>query len=427
MKTTTARLRPLSATATAATQPTPTPVPTPTPTRTRSTASISIQTVCPAFAHGHAVCARHHHSVQLTSPFTCNTIKKHRQCPTSITRAALSTHLFRAAAAAATLSFANLISPISTASFTASAQLDTQIPALDAPHYVVSGTSGTLSSSEGAPLRVNATPSSVVGVSKSSIHDYRSSSSSSLSSTSPAATATAATIHSSADSAAKGEFMLAMRLITAVMMGVMLGVERSATSLRLGIRSITVISLSSAIFSLFLTYSELLFMPTTQSVGGYSQLAFGIASNMTPVATALMLACVSSVLVYVVMRVKCFYYKQKHFGAKQKISSNVSLVKSMSAVIGLSVGMGVACGAGLGLMTAGFYLGGVAVMRSDHTAQHQQHAKSISKGSPTTTTSQRKSHLEQQLKSSNDATGEEDEHSREDMSNTRRPAVDSLL
>lgn len=392
-------------------------------TLTRGVAS----TASAAFT-AHTALPSRHQSTLRPSSFTCNTLKRQRSQPTSITRAALSTGFFRAAAAAATISFTSLIYPAQSYATVASPNLNSPSTAFSSDpnhHYVVSGSPST---SNEAPLRVNASPSSVVGVSKSSIHDYRSAS---LDPISIGAAVTSTNLPQT-DESAKGEMMLAARLITAVMMGVMLGVERSATALNLGIRSITVISLSSAIFSLFLTYSDHLF-PTSVSTVGYSTLAFGIASQMTPVATALLLACVTSIAVYVVMRVKYFYYNQKHFGANQKISSNLSLFKSMSAVVGLSVGMGVACGAGLGLMTAGFYLGGVAVMRSD-TAVQQHHAKSMST-SPAGRRAQQLDDMrtEASFNSPNrvydQKTGNHDDHDqmRGDLPNSRRPPVDSVL
>lgn len=136
---------------------------------------------------------------------------------------------------------------------------------------------------------------------------------------------------------ARREFVLASRLVTAVLLGVMLGVERRATRLNLGVRSVTLISLTSSMVWVMATAGESagLFAPVL--VGGPC-VAVGGAGIVAGL---------------------CTYAATK---VRRRSTRNAG---GMSALVGLCLAMGGACGAGLSLLTVGCYLAAVGVLRGD--------------------------------------------------------------
>lgn len=165
--------------------------------------------------------------------------------------------------------------------------------------------------------------------------------------------------HSVADADdARSEFMLAARLITAAMMGVMLGVERRATKLYLSVRSVTVLSVVAALTTVLV--STLSSFPTLTDPASVHQHSSHHASQWstsipflhlftTPAVAALSVATLTALMVYATARA---------------VAPNKEKIASMSAAVASAVGMGVASGAACPLLTAAFYLIGVAVMRS---------------------------------------------------------------
>lgn len=313
---------------------------------------------------------------------------------------ALSADVFRAAAAAATITFANVVYPTRDLNQSVNAQFQQQ-------EYSQQILQQRAANTTHSAHNTVSTVVAVTGVGKSSLHDYRSSRSSSkvasnststqqqfnsqstsISKTQIASTTmTNTTSTASSQSAAvpvtdpQREFMLATRLTTAVMMGVMLGVERRATTLNLGVRSVTVISVTSALLAVVGTCCESLLpattiastTSTTASSAMNAGLAFVIANGIAPAATVVALAALSGMCVFIGVRMRTRTRSRLH-------RRSVPFARSMSAVVGLVVGMGVACGAGLGLMTAGFYLGGVAVMRGERTTLRTASASASASG-----------------------------------------------
>lgn len=187
---------------------------------------------------------------------------------------------------------------------------------------------------------------------------------------------------------ARCEFLLAARLVTAVMMGVMLGVERRATMLNLGVRSLTVISVTAALATVISTnctanihqpavdISRIILTTLNSSNNRYA-----VAPALVPASATVILAAATSAAVFCVSRT-ILQRRHKSYNKAEKHDlehDNLAVLPSMSAAVGLDVGMGVACGAGLGLMAAGFYLAAVAAMRSgDHAVDHRiDHADTI--------------------------------------------------
>lgn len=138
------------------------------------------------------------------------------------------------------------------------------------------------------------------------------------------------------------ELLLAARLITAVLLGVMVGVERRATRLRLGVRSITIISLTSALISVVAMSTRL--TSTTAA-------ALSTATVVSAPATAIVAASIAVAAAV--------------FGAGRITSHPLPRHETMpmSVVVGIVVAMGGACGAGLSLMSAASYLAAIAIMR----------------------------------------------------------------
>lgn len=117
----------------------------------------------------------------------------------------------------------------------------------------------------------------------------------------------------------------------------MVGVERRATALNLGVRSITLLTLSAAICSVVAT--------------SLSAPASVIAAwvGAAPAAFVLMGGLASALGLYMV--------------AMARKRRPVEMA-AMCALVGIVVTMGGACGAGLSLVSAGCYLAAVAVMRA---------------------------------------------------------------
>lgn len=146
---------------------------------------------------------------------------------------------------------------------------------------------------------------------------------------------------------ARREFVLAARLVTAVMMGVMLGVERRATMLNLGVRSLTVISVSAALAGVFATCVEHMLVVPARVAPIIAM--FGGA----PACAAIVVTAVAALAVFLGGRAR---------------PRQVRFLGNMSVVIGMAVGMGLCCGAGLPILTAALYLGAVCVMRGERGA-----------------------------------------------------------
>lgn len=155
--------------------------------------------------------------------------------------------------------------------------------------------------------------------------------------------------------------MLAARLVTAAMMGVMLGVERRAAKLYLSVRSVTVLSVVAALTTVIVpTLSEL---PTLSSIPSHyygmrgesawsSSIPF-LHLVATPAVAAFSVAILTALMV---------------FATARAVAPNKRKIAPMSAAVASAVGMGVSAGAACPLLTAAFYLIGVAVMRSSASA-----------------------------------------------------------
>lgn len=205
-------------------------------------------------------------------------------------------------------------------------------------------------------------PLAVVGVGKAAIHDYSTppleqspyTASRSINATS-LSVVSQKSLHDQNlldNDLARREFALAVRLVTAVLLGVMLGVERRATRLNLGVRSITLISLSSAIVSLMVTGADVTGLPVAL-----------VAAPWLPIVGV---AGVTGMLVYIAARVR--RRATKH-------------VTSMSWVVGTGVAMGGACGAGLSLLTVICYLVAVGIMRGNNSGRSSRARKPIGRHS----------------------------------------------
>ncbi|PXF48187.1 hypothetical protein BWQ96_02139 [Gracilariopsis chorda] len=175
-------------------------------------------------------------------------------------------------------------------------------------------------------------PPPVVGVAKSPIHDY------SIPQPNPTITNRYSAALESLDPVdeARRELSLATRLVTAVLLGAIVGVERSATQLNLGVRSITLISLSSAVVCVMLSSVEL-------------PLQLMAVSPHMAVASA---AAVAGIAVFAMATLR------------RPRPRNVS---AMSWIVTLCVTMGGACGAGSSLLTVFACLAAVYVMRISYT------------------------------------------------------------
>lgn len=178
---------------------------------------------------------------------------------------------------------------------------------------------------------------------------------------------------------ARREFLLAARLVTAVMMGVMLGVERRAMALNLGVRSLTVISVTAALAAVVSTHCAVSinnpaadFSRSILSTLNPSVRRHAVANALVPASATIVLAVATIAAVLCVSRA---VVRRRSSSSDNKNKQNVecdntAVLPSMSAAVGIAVGMGVACGIGLGLLAAGFYLAGVAVMRGgDHSLE----------------------------------------------------------
>ncbi|KAI0566680.1 hypothetical protein FGB62_7g228 [Gracilaria domingensis] len=169
-------------------------------------------------------------------------------------------------------------------------------------------------------------PLAVVGVAKSPIHDYSISSE------------YANPVHAvDPIDEARREISLATRLITAVLFGAFLGVERSATTLNLGVRSVTLISLSSAVASVMVAALDMI-PPTFLA---YPSLGVALVSSFTGM---------------------CVYTAAK---LRRPRPRNIA---AMTWIVSLSVAMGTACGTGLSLVTILSCLAAVYVMRRKYTS-----------------------------------------------------------
>ncbi|CAN8074005.1 unnamed protein product [Agarophyton chilense] len=166
----------------------------------------------------------------------------------------------------------------------------------------------------------------VVGVAKSAIHDYA------ISAEYFAPVEATDTIDE-----ARREICLATRLITAVLLGAIVGVERSATTLNLGVRSVTLISLSSAMASVMVASMHTI----PPLILAYPSLCVLLVSFM------------AGVFVYTAAKLR--RPRPSHIGA-------------MSSIVALGVAMGTACGYGLSLITILCCLGGIFVMRQKHAS-----------------------------------------------------------
>lgn len=209
-------------------------------------------------------------------------------------------------------------------------------------HDMYRPVSSTTTSSSTSSLPSVHTPLAVIGVAKSAIHDYDSPTSiSSMVVTPVAPTITAQPVRPpvpmSADEARR-EFALSARLITAVVTGVLIGVERRATQLNLGVRSVTLLSLTAALVSVMASVAV---SPISVPVG---------LVTAVPVLAVAGVALLSGGGVFAATRMR------------RRSTRNA---RAMSVVVGLAVGMGFACGSGMGLATAGLYLAAVATMRGD--------------------------------------------------------------
>lgn len=153
------------------------------------------------------------------------------------------------------------------------------------------------------------------------------------------------------DDEARREFMLGARLVTAVMMGVMLGVERRATKLYLGVRSVTVLSVTAALVTVVVST-----LVTSASI--YKQTSLSIPSTPSvPVLRAVGTPCIVGISVAALTSVAVY-------ATAKAVARTRGRLAPMSAAVGTAVGMGIASGAGQPLLTAVFYLAGVAVMRA---------------------------------------------------------------
>lgn len=255
----------------------------------------------------------------------CTHARRARALPTCA-HTAHTADLAAAVAAAATLTLANL-QPQLPGGYASPAEPPAQVESHAQVRAHARTTMLVVSGVTDAPPVV-----SVTGVGKSSLHDY----------SRPAVQSRMSARVDTLDDARR-EFVLAARLVTAVMMGVMLGVERRATRLNLGVRSVTLLSVSAALTGVLAGCADArLQVPRWLAAAGgpSSLLAFGLVVG------------VSGGL----------------FAVASARPRGVRNAGSMSAVVGLSVGMGFACGAGLGLLTAALYLAGVAVMRGQRAA-----------------------------------------------------------
>lgn len=184
-------------------------------------------------------------------------------------------------------------------------------------------------------------PVSVIGVAKVAIHDYE------YDGNEEEASA-AETLDASVDDASR-ELVLAARLITSVLLGVMVGVERRATRLNLGVRSITLLALSSALVSV---------VATCQQITGIALFPAAAALPAIPIAAAGMLTGLGL------------------FVAARSRSRPTKEVVPMCLVVGTVVAMGGACGAGLSLLSAGCYLAAIGIMRGTEKSRTPSHARS---------------------------------------------------
>lgn len=174
-----------------------------------------------------------------------------------------------------------------------------------------------------------ATTVAVVGVANAPIHDYSAQ-------TAQQPPYQSSTEQRDAADDARWEILLASRLITAVLLAVMVGIERRATALNLGVRSITLLTLSTA----------MCFVVATSPSASTSTIAACIGA--APAMFVVMAGLASALGLYVVA-----------VSRKRRPAETVA----MSTLVGVVVTMGGACGAGLSLMSAGCYLAAVAVMR----------------------------------------------------------------
>lgn len=179
---------------------------------------------------------------------------------------------------------------------------------------------------------------------------------------------------------ARREFMLAARLVTAAMMGVMLGVERRAAKLYLSVRSITVLSVVAALTTVLVSTLSAIPTLTDASVHNHtvhhhspwsSSIPF-LHLVATPAVAALSVATLTALMVYATARA---------------VAPNKQKIAPMSAAVASAVGMGVASGAACPLLTAAFYLIGVAVMRSSQPPRTSRPSKPSSQSTPVSSSS----------------------------------------
>lgn len=207
-------------------------------------------------------------------------------------------------------------------------------PAPAAAQFVISGDPDTVSRVAEAVR-----PVSVIGVAKAPIHDY-------VYDVHEEEASAAVALDASVDDASR-EFVLAARLITSVLLGVMIGVERRATRLNLGVRSITLLALSSALVSV---------VGTCKQITGLALFPAAAAVPAVPIAAASMLAGLG---LFVVARTRSRPTKE---------------VVPMCLVVGTVIAMGGACGAGLSLLSAGCYLAAIGIMRGTEKSRKPSYA-----------------------------------------------------
>lgn len=144
------------------------------------------------------------------------------------------------------------------------------------------------------------------------------------------------------------EFALSIRLVTAVVLGALIGMERRAPSLNLGIRSVTITSLSAAL----LTITSLV------PAGGATTSAV-LAAPPAPLVAAIGVMAAAIVLVL---------FKPSRNELPRRVFK-------VSAVVGLAATIGAACASGQTLCAAFAYLAALAVLRSADTTKHRPRAR----------------------------------------------------
>lgn len=194
------------------------------------------------------------------------------------------------------------------------------------------------------------TPLAIVGVGRSTIHDYNSARHSEAAPMISTNDIHAVTALSDLDDARR-EAALAARLITAVLLGCLIGIERRATMLNLGVRSVTITSLSAAMIAVISSCADVTGVPAL----------FPLAAA-APIPAAMVVGIVTGLGTYL--------------GAKSRLRPTRNM-ESMSWVVGLVVTMGAACGAGLSLLAGICYGAAVFVMRLGQRKEKRRMARNM--------------------------------------------------